>query len=96
MHASEIHKFQLYTVENTQNSSQALLNLQAICKAYIGDHYEIEIVEVFQQPQRAKAMGIRLTPTLIRSSPLPTKRIVGTLSQTERVLAALGIEMPPH
>jgi circadian clock protein KaiB len=48
-------------------------------------------VDVFREPQRALDEGIRMTPTLLQLSPLPTKRIVGTLSQTQRVLEALGL-----
>lgn len=85
-------KFQLYTAEETQNSSLAFSNLLAICKAHLADRYEIEVIDVFRQPQRALAHGIRMTPTLVKLTPYPQRTIVGTLKQTTRVLAALGIE----
>jgi circadian clock protein KaiB len=85
-------KFQLYTAEETQNSSLAFSNLLAICKAHLGNAYEIEVIDVFRQPQRAMSRGIRMTPTLVKLAPHPQRTIVGTLNQTQRVLAALGIE----
>jgi circadian clock protein KaiB len=91
-----VFKFQLYTAEDTQNSAQAFANLLGICKTYLADHYEIEVIDVFQNPQRALADDIRMTPTLVKLSPHPRQRIVGTLAQTQRVLTALGIEVVPH
>jgi circadian clock protein KaiB len=91
MNDAPTFKFLLYTAENTQNSVMALANLGDICKAHLGDHYSIEVIDVFANPQRALANGIRMTPTLVKVSPPPTRTIVGTLSQTERVLVALGI-----
>ncbi|MDD5333234.1 MAG: circadian clock KaiB family protein [Rhodoferax sp.] len=54
--------------------------------------YEIEVVDVFRQPQRALADAVFMTPTLIKLAPLPQRAIVGTLSQTQTVLQALGLE----
>jgi len=84
-------KFKLYTAEETPNSTVALANLQAICKAHLEDRYSIEVIDVFRHPKRALADGIRMTPTLVKLAPAPQRTIVGTLSQTERVMAALGI-----
>ncbi len=87
------YKFELYTAEGTANSSLAFGNLLALCKVHLAGRYEIEVIDVFRHPQRALAQSIRMTPTLVKRSPHPTRTIVGTLSQTERVLAALGIDM---
>jgi len=85
-------KFELYTAEDTQNSALAFSNLLALCKTHLADRYAIEVIDVFRQPQRALARKVRMTPTLVKLAPHPTQTIVGTLSQTQRVLAALGIE----
>jgi circadian clock protein KaiB len=85
-------KFRLYTVDNTLNSAQALANLTALCATYLPDRHEIEVVDVFVDPQRALSDDIRMTPTLIKLAPPPVQRIIGTLSQTQRVLVALGLE----
>jgi circadian clock protein KaiB len=87
------YKFELYTAEGTTNSSLAFGNLLALCKAHLPGRYEIEVIDVFRQPQRALAQSIRMTPTLVKRAPHPVRIIVGTLSQTQRVLAALGIDM---
>jgi circadian clock protein KaiB len=90
------YKFELYTAAETQNSAAALSNLLAICKAHLPDAYEIEVIDVFRHPKRALAHSIRMTPTLVKTSPHPRRTIVGTLNQTQRVLVALGIEAVPE
>jgi len=88
-----IFKFRLYTADGTQNSAQALANLTALCQTNVPDPYEIEVVDVFREPERARADGIRMTPTLIKVSPAPSCRIVGSLSDTRSVLLTLGIQV---
>lgn len=87
-------KFKLYVAGNAPNSAQALANLTALCRAYLQGRHEIEVVDVFREPKRALADGIIMTPTLVRLAPSPTRRIVGTLSQTQLVLQALIPEIP--
>jgi circadian clock protein KaiB len=76
-------KFRLYVAGDTQNSAQAIANLTALCRAYLPDRHGIEVVDVFREPKRALADGILMTPTLVKFAPSPTRRIVGTLSQTQ-------------
>jgi circadian clock protein KaiB len=85
-------KFRLYVAGDTQNSVHAVANLRALCDAHLQDHHEIEIVDVFRDPERALTEGIVMTPTLIRLEPQPPRRIVGTLAHTEAVLQTLGLE----
>jgi circadian clock protein KaiB len=87
-----IYKFRLYVADDTMNSAQAAANLQALCKAHLSGRHEIEIVDVFKEPQRAILEGIRMTPTLLRLAPLPIRRIVGTLVDTQRVLETLELD----
>ena len=87
-----IFKFRLYVAGGAQNSAQALANLTALCRAHLPDRHEIEVVDVLQEPKRAVADEILMTPTLIKLAPLPVRRIVGTLSQTQTVLQALGLD----
>jgi len=89
-----VFKFRIYVAGDAQNSAQALANLTALCRERLPDRHEIEIVDVFREPNRALADRIFMTPTLIKLSPSPIRRIVGTLSQTEPVLAALGLNAP--
>jgi circadian clock protein KaiB len=84
-------KFQLYVAADSLNSTQAAANLRALCRQYLPGRHEIEIVDVFLEPKRALAEDIRMTPTLLKVSPRPPRRIIGTLSQTQRVLDTLGL-----
>ena len=80
----------LYVAGNAPNSLRAVANAKAICEAHLGGQYELEIVDVLKQPQRALADGIIVTPTLLRVLPLPVQRVVGNLSDTHQVLLTLG------
>jgi circadian clock protein KaiB len=91
MSRRSVFRFRLYVAGNAQNSLQAVANLNAICRAHLADRHEIEVVDVFGEPKRALAEGILMTPTLIKLSPSPVRRIVGTLSQTQVVLQTLGL-----
>ena len=87
-------RFRLYVAGDAQNSMRALANLNLICHAHLAMRHEIELIDVFKEPARALAEGILMTPTLVKLAPLPVRRIVGTLSQTQTVLQALGLGDP--
>ena len=89
-----MYKFRLYVAGGTRNSVQAMANLNALCRAHLPDRHGIEIVDVFRDPKRALADGILMTPTLVKLAPSPARKIIGTLSQTQTVLSALGLEIP--
>lgn len=84
-------RFQLYVAGEAPNSAEAIANLSAFCGAHLPDRYQIEVIDVFREPQRALAEGIFMTPTLVVLTPPPIRRIVGTLSHTQTVLLALGL-----
>lgn len=83
--------FTLFVAGDAPNSVRAIANLGAFCRDHLVDRYEIEIVDVFLEPERALAQGIFMTPTLVALTPPPVRRIVGTLSQLKVVLQALGL-----
>ncbi len=85
-------KFRLYVAGDAPNSAQAVANLTALCRKHLLDRHEIDIVDVFREPKRALEDGIFMTPTLVKLAPSPVRRIVGTLSQAQTVLQALGLE----
>jgi circadian clock protein KaiB len=85
-------KFRLYVAGDALNSAQAFANLDTLCREHLPDRHEIEVVDVFREPKRALADAIFMTPTLVKLSPSPVRRIVGTLSQTQPVLQALGLD----
>lgn len=81
----------LYVAGRAPNSVKAIANLEAICRRYLADGYKLEIVDVCEQPRRALADGIIVTPSLTKVGPTPTSIVIGNLSDTGRVLAALGL-----
>jgi circadian clock protein KaiB len=87
-----VFKFRIYVAGDALNSAQALANLTALCLKYLPDRHEIEVVDVFREPKRALADGIFMTPTLLKLAPSPVRKIVGTLSQLQPVLQALGLQ----
>lgn len=87
-----IFKFRLYTADNAPNSADAIANLNAFCQTYLPGRHEIEIVDVFKEPERALTEGISLTPTLIKFAPAPVHRVVGTLACTQTLLDAFGLK----
>jgi circadian clock protein KaiB len=78
----------LYVSGNLPNSVRAIANAKAICGAHFALH-DLEIVDMLDDPQRALADGIIVSPTLLKLLPLPATRVVGDLSDTGRVLLAL-------
>ena len=85
-------KFRLYVAGDTLKSAQAAANLAALCRAHLPDRHEIEVVDVVKAPNRALLEAIFMTPALVKLSPSPTRIIVGTLSNTQVVLQALGLD----
>lgn len=81
----------LYVVNSAPNSLLAIANLAAICKEFLKDNFKLEIVDVLEQPLRALADGILVTPSLAKLSPSPVANIVGNLSDKTSVMHALGI-----
>ena len=87
-----LFRFRLYVAGDAKNSLQALANLNALCRIHLPGQHEIEIIDVMQEPKRGLADGIYLTPTLVKMAPKPLRHIVGSLSQTNTVLLALGLD----
>jgi len=92
MNKGPIFRFRLYIAGDTHNSAQANANLAALCRTYLPGRHKIDVVNVLQEPGRALAEGVFMTPTLVKLAPLPAQKIVGTLSQTQTVLQILGLE----
>jgi circadian clock protein KaiB len=88
-----VFKFRLYVAGDAQNSVDAIANLTTICRKYLPGRHDIEIRDVFLEPARALTDGILMTPTLMKLAPAPPRRLIGNLSQTGRVLQALGLEV---
>jgi circadian clock protein KaiB len=80
----------LYVAGNAPNSLRAIANATAICEEYLTSRYELEIVDLLENPRPALADGIIVTPTLLRLRPLPIQRVIGNLSDTNQVLLTLA------
>ena len=81
----------LYVAGRAPNSVKAIANLEAICRRHLKDGYKLEIVDVCEHPLRALSDGVLVTPSLAKVSPAPTSNVIGNLSDTGSVLAALGL-----
>jgi circadian clock protein KaiB len=84
----------LYVAGQTPKSIVALANLRRICDEYMSGQYRIEVIDLMENPQLARRDQIVAIPTLIRELPSPLKRIIGDLSNTERVL--IGLDVAPQ
>jgi circadian clock protein KaiB len=85
-------RFRLYITGNAPNSERAIANLAALCRHHLPDRHDIEVVDLLRDPQRALSDGVFLTPTLVKLSPGPELRIVGTLGDLTPILASLGLD----
>lgn len=85
------YSFRLYVTGATPGSSRAVALIKAFCEQFLKGRYLLEVVDVYQQPALADDERIFATPTLVRTSPLPLRRIVGNLSDPQRLQASLGI-----
>jgi circadian clock protein KaiB len=81
----------LYITGTLPNSARALINIKAICETYLKGRYELEIIDIYQQPDLALSEQIIAVPLLIKKSPFPQERMIGDLSDTEKVLHILGL-----
>ena len=75
-----------------QNSVHAIKNLNQICEEHLGGNYELEVIDIYQQPDLAKSEQIIVIPVMIVKFPLPEKRLIGDLSDTKVVLEILNIK----
>ncbi len=83
-------KLRLYVAGNAPNSLRAIENLRAFCADTLCDAHELEIVDLLKEPARALADGIIVTPTLLKLSPLPARRVIGNLSDAAKLKSSLG------
>jgi len=86
------YEFRLYVAGDAENSRLAAENLHALCAERLPQRHRIEVVDVLQDPKRAFADGIFMTPTLIKLAPAPQRKIIGSLSERKVVLLTLGLE----
>jgi circadian clock protein KaiB len=86
-----VFDFRLYVAGKTAKSTAAFTNLTRICQEHLEDNCQITVIDILRNPQLAKAGQIVAIPTLIKTFPPPMRRVVGDLSNTDRVLRGLDI-----
>jgi|SRR5690348_14108870 circadian clock protein KaiB len=84
-------QLRLYVAGHTTKSAAAFANLHKICDEYLKGRYRLEVIDLLRQPQLAAGDQILAVPTLVRNLPLPLRKILGDLSNTERVLVGLDL-----
>lgn len=89
--ASSRYILKLYVAGRSPKSVNAIANIKKLCEANLQGRYLLEVIDLYQQPQLAQGEQIIAVPTLIRKLPPPLRRIIGDMSNTERVLAGLDI-----
>jgi len=83
--------FRLYVTGASPNSLRAIANTRDLCEEHFNDNYELEIIDVHQQPSVARQENIIALPLLIKKHPLPEKRLIGDMSDMEWVLKSIGV-----
>lgn len=85
----------LYVAGMTPRSMQSVISIKNICDEHLAGRYELDVIDLYQQPVLAKGDQIVATPTLIKRLPAPIRRLIGDLSDTERVLVGLNLKPKP-
>jgi circadian clock protein KaiB len=88
---AEFFDLRLYVAGQTPRSIAAVANLKRICEQHLEGRYRIEVIDLLERPQLARGDQILALPTLVRKLPVPIRKLVGDLSDTERVLVGLDV-----
>lgn len=91
--ASARYVLQLYVTGSSPRSMRAISNTRWICDTYLSGRYDLEVVDIAQHPAEARDKQIIAAPTLIKTLPQPLRRFIGDMSQTERILHGLGLDV---
>jgi circadian clock protein KaiB len=91
--ADEKYCLRLYVTGTTPKSNRAITNIKRICEAHLKGRYTLEVVDIYQQPVLAKGEQIIAAPTLIKRLPLPLRRFIGDMTNSDRLL--LGLDLRP-
>jgi circadian clock protein KaiB len=81
----------LFVTGSTPKSLRAIQNIRTLCDERLHDRYELKIIDIYQHPEQVKPEQIVVTPTLIKMLPLPLRKLIGDLSNKDRLLLALDI-----
>ena len=84
----------LYITGMTPRSQRAIQNVRKLCEEHLCGHYELQVIDIYQEPDEVKSEEILAAPTLIKKLPLPLRKLIGDMSKPDRILVSLGIK--PH
>jgi circadian clock protein KaiB len=87
----EQYALRLFVTGLTPRSTQAIATIKAICEEHLANRYDLEVIDIYQQPTLAQGEQIIAVPTLIKELPLPFRRLIGDLSDEDRVLVGLDL-----
>lgn len=90
-HSDPTYVLRLYVTGRTPRSGRAIANLKRICEQFLRGRYKLDVVDLYQQPELAKDQQIIAAPTLVKELPEPVRRILGDMSDENRVLAGLDV-----
>lgn len=90
----QFYVLRLYVTGTTPQSARAIANVKKICEENLHGRYELQVIDLYQQPQLAQGEQIIAAPTLIKKLPSPLRRVIGDMSNTERVL--VGLDLRPR
>lgn len=93
---NEKYVLRLYVTGMTPKSINAIENVRKLCEQYLPGRYELEVVDIYQQPNVAKTEQLIAAPTLIKKLPLPLRRFIGDMSNKEKILVGLDILSNPE
>ena len=88
---SEQHVLRLYVAGKTARSERAITDLQRLCAQELNGQYQVQVIDVLEDPSAAERQKVLATPTVIKELPLPVRRVIGDLSQSEQVLVGLDL-----
>jgi len=89
--AIQHYQLRLYITGTTPRSSHAIANIRALCDEFLPGHYDLEVIDIYQQPTEAAKEQIIAAPTLIKEFPSPAKRLIGDLSNRDKVMVGLSL-----
>jgi len=89
---NDTYQLKLYVSGSSPQSLRAILNLKKICEENLKGRYKLEIIDLYQKPELAREANLIAAPTLIKKLPLPLRRVIGDMSNTDRVLVGLDLK----
>lgn len=88
------YELRLYVTGTSQRSGQAIANVRSLCEEYLPGRYDLEVIDIYQQPGVAASEQIIAAPTLIKKFPAPARRLVGDLSNRDKIVVGLNLAPP--